>query len=43
MKEKMHMAYASAIFQYKYFFIGFLNINKYKDICTALDFIEFNC
>ena len=39
-ERKNALAYATAISQYKYFFIGFLNTNKYKNICTALDFID---
>jgi len=35
------IAYASGFFQYKYFFIGLLNANKNKNICTAIDFINF--
>ena len=39
-ERKNSLAYATAFHQYKFLFLGLLNANKYKNISTALDFIE---
>ena len=40
-ERKNSIAYATGFFQYRYQFVGLIHANKNKDICTALEFMEF--